>query len=241
MIVGYFLCAGLESALPAGRRQCTGPPRRPPRPPGAAACMAACTPQPSAQAGISPPLPRLPGTGKQNVGALARSNAYLRRTDLISEFVGAFIFGWIYSKGGLLASMAFTAGENGCRRGAGAAQARCLGRRAGWRAVCGAAARAGPAGGAGSLHAHPCVLALPSPSPPAAADRPALLPLPCSPGHAGGAPAALLHQSHCHHGACRHAARPAGARRGLGAAAQLARLCGKRAAQVRGGGAAGGG
>ncbi|KAL4440206.1 hypothetical protein ABPG75_003207 [Micractinium tetrahymenae] len=47
--------------------------------------------------------------GKQNVGALARSNAYLRRTDLLCELIGAVIFGWVYSKGGLPASMAFTA------------------------------------------------------------------------------------------------------------------------------------
>lgn len=47
--------------------------------------------------------------GKQNVVALARSNAYLRRTDLLCELIGAVIFGWIYSKGGLPASMAFTA------------------------------------------------------------------------------------------------------------------------------------
>lgn len=45
--------------------------------------------------------------------ALARSNAYLRRTDLFTELVGAFVFGWIYSKGGLAASMAFTAGGRG--------------------------------------------------------------------------------------------------------------------------------
>ncbi len=48
--------------------------------------------------------------GKQNQGALARSNAYLRRTDLVTELVGAVVFGWIYSKAGLVASMAFTAG-----------------------------------------------------------------------------------------------------------------------------------
>ncbi|KAI7840421.1 hypothetical protein COHA_005852 [Chlorella ohadii] len=47
--------------------------------------------------------------GKQNQGALARSNAYLRRTDLVTELVGAVVFGWIYSKAGLVASMAFTA------------------------------------------------------------------------------------------------------------------------------------
>jgi hypothetical protein len=47
--------------------------------------------------------------GKQNQGALARSNAYLRRTDLVTELVGAVVFGWIYSKAGLVSSMAFTA------------------------------------------------------------------------------------------------------------------------------------
>lgn len=47
--------------------------------------------------------------GKQNVTALARSNAYLRRTDLLCELVGAVVFGWVYSRGGLPASMAFTA------------------------------------------------------------------------------------------------------------------------------------
>lgn len=46
--------------------------------------------------------------GKQNVLTLARSNAYLRRTDLCTELVGALVFGWIYSWGGLAASMAFT-------------------------------------------------------------------------------------------------------------------------------------
>lgn len=59
---------------------------------------------------IRPRPPSVPAAaGKQNVVALARSNAYLRRTDLLCELIGAVIFGWIYSKGGLPASMAFTA------------------------------------------------------------------------------------------------------------------------------------
>ena len=41
--------------------------------------------------------------------ALARSNANLRRTDLVCELVGALVFGYVYSRGGLTASMAFTA------------------------------------------------------------------------------------------------------------------------------------
>jgi iron-regulated transporter 1 len=46
--------------------------------------------------------------GKQNMLALARSNAYLRRTDLLTELVGALAFGWIYSRAGCAAAMAFT-------------------------------------------------------------------------------------------------------------------------------------
>ena len=47
--------------------------------------------------------------GKPNVTALAHCNANLRRTDLATELVGALIFGYVYSVGGLRASMAFTA------------------------------------------------------------------------------------------------------------------------------------
>ena len=72
-----------------------------------------------------------------------------------------------------------------------------------------------------------------SPSPPPAGAYPKpLLPSPCSPGHAGGAAAALLHQPHRRHGPVRHAARPSGAGGGLGAAAHLAQLCRECAAQV---------
>ena len=55
-----------------------------------------------------PPSSPVPA-GKHNVLALATSNAYLRRTDLLCEFLGSLAFGWIYSHGGLPASMAATA------------------------------------------------------------------------------------------------------------------------------------
>ena len=47
-------------------------------------------------------------TGKANVTALAHCNANLRRIGLATELVGALIFGYVYSVGGLRASMAFT-------------------------------------------------------------------------------------------------------------------------------------
>lgn len=124
--------------------------------------------------------------------ALARSNAYLRRTDLLTELVGALVFGAIYSWGGLPASMAFTAGGD-------------LG---GW-------GWAGRACGSGSVcrigqpflcrwKEHICfpasdrILGLRRQAPGTAYHHSFLPPpaVPCSPGGAGDPLAALLHRSH---------------------------------------------
>jgi hypothetical protein len=50
----------------------------------------------------------LPCAGKQNAQALSTCNANLKRTDLMCELVGSLVFGWVYSRAGMLSSVALT-------------------------------------------------------------------------------------------------------------------------------------
>lgn len=49
-----------------------------------------------------------PSAGKHNVSALATANCYTKRTDLACELVGSLLFGWLFSRAGMVPCLALT-------------------------------------------------------------------------------------------------------------------------------------